>query len=169
MPLADMRIAGTRHTVTQYVVAIMLTMALCGLWHGAGWNFVLWGTMHGAAIVFALGWRRVLPPPRRSSAGQQRSGFSCLAAWYSAPRASASPWNIYSGLATLPDASMLGKAWIVGVGVLLAVALPATQELCNRINLRPVAWVPAALGVIGVGLLVQLGGNESYDFIYFRF
>ena len=64
MPLADMRIAGTRHTVAQYVAAIMLTMALCGLWHGAGWNFVLWGTMHGVAIVFALGWRRVLPSPR---------------------------------------------------------------------------------------------------------
>ena len=47
MPLADMRIAGTRHTVAQYVAAILLTMALCGLWHGAGWNFVLWGTMHG--------------------------------------------------------------------------------------------------------------------------
>ena len=43
MPLADMRIAGTRHTVAQYVVAIMLTMALCGLWHGAGWNFVAVG------------------------------------------------------------------------------------------------------------------------------
>jgi hypothetical protein len=64
---------------------------------------------------------------------------------------------------------MLSKAWIVGVGALLAIALPATQELCQRINLRPLAWVPAMLGVIGVGLLVQLGGNESYEFIYFRF
>jgi hypothetical protein len=36
-------------------------------------------------------------------------------------------------------------------------------------TLRPVAWVPAVLGLIGVALLIQIGGNESYEFIYFRF
>ena len=29
---------------------LMLTMALGGLWHGAGANFVLWGALHGAAL-----------------------------------------------------------------------------------------------------------------------
>jgi hypothetical protein len=169
MPLADMRIAGTRHTVTQYVVAILLTMALCGLWHGAGWNFVLWGTMHGAAIVFALGWRRVLPSPPMIVGWATTIGFFLLSGVVFRTTSLGIAWNIYSGLATLPDARMLSKAWIVGVGALLAIALPATQELCQRINLRPLAWVPAVLGVIGVGLLVQLGGNESYEFIYFRF
>ena len=72
-------------------------------------------------------------------------------------------------LATLPDGKLLGKAWIIGVGMLLTILLPATQDLCRRVNLRPLAWVPAALGVIGLGILVQLGGNESYEFIYFRF
>ena len=80
-----------------------------------------------------------------------------------------SAWNIYAGLATLPDARMLGKAWILGLGMLLAVVLPATQDISNRINSRPLAWVPAALGLVGLGILVQLGGNQSYDFIYFRF
>ena len=28
----------------------MLTMLLGGLWHGASWNFVLWGGLHGAAL-----------------------------------------------------------------------------------------------------------------------
>ncbi len=45
MPLADMRIAGNAGIRWRSMsLAIMLTMALCGLWHGAGWNFVLWGT-----------------------------------------------------------------------------------------------------------------------------
>ena len=69
----------------------------------------------------------------------------------------------------VPDAKLLGKAWIVILAMLLAFLLPATQELCNRINVRPMAWVPAVIGVIGLGILVQLGGNEPYDFIYFRF
>jgi alginate O-acetyltransferase complex protein AlgI len=30
---------------------LMLTMVLGGLWHGAAWNFVIWGTLHGVALV----------------------------------------------------------------------------------------------------------------------
>lgn len=29
----------------------LFAFALCGLWHGANWNFVLWGTLHGAALI----------------------------------------------------------------------------------------------------------------------
>jgi alginate O-acetyltransferase complex protein AlgI len=30
---------------------LMITMVLGGLWHGAAWGFVLWGTLHGAGLV----------------------------------------------------------------------------------------------------------------------
>jgi alginate O-acetyltransferase complex protein AlgI len=30
---------------------LMLTMVLGGLWHGAAWGFILWGTLHGAGLV----------------------------------------------------------------------------------------------------------------------
>jgi len=30
---------------------LMVTMVLCGLWHGAAWNFILWGAYHGLALV----------------------------------------------------------------------------------------------------------------------
>lgn len=33
------------------VWVLMLTMTLAGLWHGAGWNFLVWGALHGAALV----------------------------------------------------------------------------------------------------------------------
>ena len=36
-------------------------MALCGLWHGASWTFVLWGTLHGCALVVCSLWRRYGP------------------------------------------------------------------------------------------------------------
>ena len=29
----------------------MMTMLLGGLWHGASWNFVIWGALHGAVLV----------------------------------------------------------------------------------------------------------------------
>lgn len=30
---------------------LMITMTVCGLWHGAAWHFVLWGTFHGIVLV----------------------------------------------------------------------------------------------------------------------
>ena len=42
---------------------LMLTMVLGGLWHGASWNFVIWGTLHGLALVVERefsAWRRRL-------------------------------------------------------------------------------------------------------------
>jgi alginate O-acetyltransferase complex protein AlgI len=169
MPLADMRIAGTRHTTAQYVFAILATMALCGLWHGAGWNFVLWGTMHGVAIVFALGWRRYLPSPPQAVGWAATIGLFLLSGAVFRTQSLDAAWHIYAGLGTLPSPRMLDKAWILGVGAALAFALPPTQELCKIINARPLNWVPAVLGLAGLGILVQLGGNQSYDFIYFRF
>jgi alginate O-acetyltransferase complex protein AlgI len=37
---------------------LMITMMLGGLWHGASWNFVLWGTLHGAALAVTRMWQR---------------------------------------------------------------------------------------------------------------
>ena len=39
---------------------LMLTMLLGGLWHGAGWNFVLWGGIHGTLLVCAHIFRMVM-------------------------------------------------------------------------------------------------------------
>jgi alginate O-acetyltransferase complex protein AlgI len=35
---------------------MMVTMLLCGLWHGASWNFVIWGGIHGAALGIHKAW-----------------------------------------------------------------------------------------------------------------
>ena len=37
---------------------LMVTMLLGGLWHGASWNFILWGALHGGYLI----WCRVFPP-----------------------------------------------------------------------------------------------------------
>ena len=42
-------------------INIMLTMLLGGLWHGASWNFVLWGALNGLGIVFFKLWQRISP------------------------------------------------------------------------------------------------------------
>jgi alginate O-acetyltransferase complex protein AlgI len=43
---------GNRKGVFRRYTNIIFTMLIFGMWHGAGWNFVLWGCGHGAALVF---------------------------------------------------------------------------------------------------------------------
>lgn len=43
---------------------LMLTMVLGGLWHGASWNFVIWGALHGAALAINRAWQRARGPRR---------------------------------------------------------------------------------------------------------
>ena len=50
-PIA-IRSARNRESLNKIVIkSTMITMLLGGLWHGAGWNFVLWGFVHGLMIV----------------------------------------------------------------------------------------------------------------------
>ena len=43
---------------------LMLTMLLGGLWHGAGWTFVIWGGLHGLYLVLQQAWQRVFGAAR---------------------------------------------------------------------------------------------------------
>jgi alginate O-acetyltransferase complex protein AlgI len=36
---------------------LLLTMVIGGLWHGASWNFVIWGALHGAGLVIVRLWQ----------------------------------------------------------------------------------------------------------------
>ena len=44
-------LGGNRHGITRMYAALMITMLLGGLWHGAAWTFVIWGGLHGIYLV----------------------------------------------------------------------------------------------------------------------
>jgi D-alanyl-lipoteichoic acid acyltransferase DltB (MBOAT superfamily) len=43
-----------------YLIASLLTFLLCGLWHGPEWKFILWGGMHGVALVIHRAFKKFL-------------------------------------------------------------------------------------------------------------
>ncbi len=47
---------GSRHGLARTIAALLGTMAIGGLWHGAGWNFVIWGLLHGAYLSVNHAW-----------------------------------------------------------------------------------------------------------------
>ena len=53
-------LGGNRKAPSRRAVNIVTTMLLGGLWHGAGWTFVLWGGLHGVYIVLNHLWRSLL-------------------------------------------------------------------------------------------------------------
>ena len=62
------------------VVNLMATMLLGGLWHGAAWNFVLWGGLHGTYLVTHTQYRRWFPPLPRLL-GQALTLLAVIVAW----------------------------------------------------------------------------------------
>ncbi|MFZ0611707.1 MAG: MBOAT family O-acyltransferase [Desulfobacterales bacterium] len=57
---------GNRYGMPRQVAALLATMLLGGLWHGAGWTFVIWGGVHGLALVVNHLWEKsglCLPRP----------------------------------------------------------------------------------------------------------
>jgi hypothetical protein len=56
-------LGGSRRGKTRRYVNLMATMVLGGLWHGAGWNFLLWGFLHGLFLVLNHIWRALWGRP----------------------------------------------------------------------------------------------------------
>src|SRR6185312_5131510 len=52
-PLGGNRCGPWRHSLN-----IMVTMLLSGLWHGAGWTYVIWGGLHGCYLVISHRWQK---------------------------------------------------------------------------------------------------------------
>ncbi|MDD2915789.1 MAG: MBOAT family protein [Gallionella sp.] len=58
-------LGGNRYGTPRRYLNLMATMLLGGLWHGAGWTFVIWGGLHGLYLVVNHGWHSL-----RRAAGQ---------------------------------------------------------------------------------------------------
>ena len=167
-PLTRMRIGGRRQRMMRVLLAILVTMALCGLWHGAGWTFVLWGTLQGVAIVFALVWVRYLPPPPAVVGWAATVGFFVVTAVLFRAGSMTAAWHIYQGLLVIP-ASKIDGMYVLLVAIACAVLLPPSRDICRPITKVPRLLVAMSLAAAFTLVLVALGARENYQFVYFQF
>ena len=49
-------LGGNRHGTLRTYINLFITMLLGGLWHGASWNFIVWGGLHGGALAMHKVW-----------------------------------------------------------------------------------------------------------------
>ena len=79
-------------------------------------------------------------------------------------------WGIYQGLATtIPDFSDLGNVRPFIIGAVCAILLPSSRDLSLLLTREPRPLIAAMLGLAGIVILVQLGSEDQYEFVYFQF
>ena len=82
-------LGGNRHGKLRRYANLLTTMLLGGLWHGAGWTFVIWGALHGVYLVINNLWRdmvserylRWIPDWLGALAGGILTFIAVVAAW----------------------------------------------------------------------------------------
>ncbi|MGB5178611.1 MAG: MBOAT family protein [Gammaproteobacteria bacterium] len=139
-------LGGNRKGTTRRYVNLMLTMILGGLWHGAGWNFIIWGALHGLYLVINHAWHGVL----RAFVGGARTStfisrglarlvtFTVVVVAWVFFRAESLPGAIHllsamaggNGL-SLPESDLEGIKLLV-LMLLLAWYAPNTQQIMIR-------------------------------------
>jgi alginate O-acetyltransferase complex protein AlgI len=168
-PLVNKRMVPRRWLPVQYFGVMILTMALCGLWHGASWTFVLWGTLHGIALVICALWRRYCPRLPSLLGWALTVIFALLTGVIFRAGSLGAAFNIYQGLAVPPDLGQARHLLPVVIIVLMAFVLPASQDVIARLTRRPRPWLAALIGFGLLAILVSLGEGNVTGFAYFRF
>ena len=169
-------LGGNRKGEVRTYINLMITMILGGLWHGASWNFVIWGALHGIALgasKYVSGFTSSQKPAWWLQLGGCLLTFwwVCLA-WilFRAPdlstfRPIALAWTtgIASGEGSLP--MML---WL-NVAVLTALQWVWRKlDVVTRAESIPMP-VFAFFAGITMALLLAFANNNYQPFIYFQF
>ena len=160
-------LGGNRHGLTRQLAALLATMTLGGLWHGAGWTFVVWGGLHGAGLAAGALWRRRLPP-LPSPLGWALLMVFLLVTWifFRAPSLGAASEMLSAMAGQAPAGPVSGLRTIV-LAAAIAMLGPSSQALVER--MRPYRWLAPMAAAATVATLLKLGDGPAYEFIYFRF
>ncbi len=178
-------LGGNRHGPGRTRRNLMLTMLLGGLWHGAAWNFVIWGGYHGSLLVIhrLLGSRRtgrrdaapVHPAPALAAlrTGQVLLMFALTVLGWVLFRSRSVAQIVHflsqSGWAASPATA--GFAFDVVLFTLPLALVQLGQHLTR--DLLCVARAPALVRVPAYACLLAgifiFGVRQSVEFIYFQF
>lgn len=174
-------LGGNRLGPSRTALNVMITMLLAGLWHGAGWNFIMWGGYHGALIslsglcagiearcsnhivyrgfaisitfvLVSLGWVMFRAPDMNFAIEVYKSIFSFP--------------SIYATSHNLPDTSV---SLALLFGLLLVFFAPRVGVVAQQVSRRPFSTMAFSGAIGGLTLVTLVLGNVGSRFVYFQF
>lgn len=186
-------LGGNRYGKWGKMRNLFITMLLGGLWHGAGWTFILWGACHGLFLGINHVWRDLkLAMPHLLAKALTLLAVTCAWVIFRSPNVDQAA-NILGGMAgfhgmILPEkyASFLPFLKSFGIifgelpnshfklydlamlGLLSAVVLflPNSNFWAQKFKQKPVAWsVPCAVLLFACFLYL----DEMSEFLYYQF
>jgi alginate O-acetyltransferase complex protein AlgI len=123
-------LGGNRHGEQRRFLNLMLTMLLGGLWHGAGWNFLIWGGLHGLYLCVNHLWQRWRGAKVSGDGSHNRLAqalswaltfFAVVIAWvFFRAKTASGAWKMLSALFGFEA----GRSGYVSSGVLRVMDLP---------------------------------------------
>lgn len=155
---------------------LLITMFLAGLWHGAGLNYVVWGTLHGLALVFErwIGWGKNDPKTLLGRVGRVFVTLHFILFAFIIFRLNdpammkAVVERIFSDSWVLKNLEWRGVA-VVAFGYAFHLTPIEWRENAGR-AFRDLAWpLQSLIGAAVTVLAFQLALPDVQPFIYFQF
>lgn len=176
-------LGGARRGRARQALNLMLTMVLGGLWHGAGWQFLLWGVLHGAFLCINHVWRRALQWSLPAPVGWALTMLAVMLAWVPfRARDMDHTVQIFGGLATwqVPAWPAFDAVWMevarltvvqglwfaVPALLLAAVVVPRSQRIVLALSPSMRGMLTAVLLLLACKALVA---RPDRAFLYFNF
>jgi alginate O-acetyltransferase complex protein AlgI len=176
-------LGGSRRGTLRTSLNLLATMTLCGLWHGASWNYVLWGFYNGVLLMLHRIYDRALAGQEWAERLRGSAAFRLLAVM-------ATFLMVAFGLVLVRSESWAGcwqveQSLLGGSGAEAARWVPAWVPLlvafvvaghmfsglrgrrCGVLELPPL--IRAGSYVTAVALLIAFGPGATRAFIYFQF
>ena len=171
-------LGGNRYGVTRMYAALMITMLLGGLWHGAAWTFMVWGGLHGVYLILEKLQKRYIPFKITVWNGMFLAfvTFTCVNfTWvFFRAREFKTAWNMITSMLFLnADGEKILQSFdiikvCVVVGLMFICHWFMRNTSLKEVSLKTSPWV---LGIVWafMFLLIAIAQGSGEQFIYFQF
>lgn len=153
-------LGGNRHGLPRQQLNLLATMLLGGLWHGAGWTYIIWGGLHGLYLMIFHAWRRGLEASGLSSSSRSLSTALAPIAWLLTFTAVVVAW-VFFRAANLDSALSMLRGMAGMNGALLPDQIirfvPVLSRVADGMGKVPYLADGTVMGCVEMFLMIALG------------
>ena len=178
-------LGGSRKGEVRTYVNLIITMLLGGLWHGANWNFILWGALHGVAQAFYKFYCKLRGYPKK----YHPTGLKRFVAIFITFHFVAFCWIFFRNATLENSFVMLNQMFtnfnfallpqlvggyglvffLMALGYIMHFLPDSWNQKCERGVIRLPLFLQAILFIVVIYIVIQVKSSDIQPFIYFQF